>query len=127
MSGQLRVVVADDHPSVRENLRYLINSEDDLTCVGAAKDGRQCLALCAELMPDVLVLDFEMPGLDGLSTATTLRRLQPRIRVIVYTLDADVCSIAQAQGAVACISKDAPYDSLLAAIRKGRATESRLH
>ena len=127
MSGKLRVLVADDHPSVRENLRYLINAEDDLVCVGAAKDGRQCLALCAELRPNVLVLDYEMPGLDGLSTASALNRLQPRIRVIVYTLDADVCTVAQAHGAVACISKDAPYDSLLSAIRQGRATESRLH
>lgn len=127
MSAQLRVLVADDHPSVRENLRYLINAESDLVCVGAAKDGRQCLALCAELMPDVLVLDYEMPGLDGLSTASILGRLQPRIRVIVYTLDAEVCSVAQSFGAVACISKDTPYESLLGAIRQRRATDSRRH
>ncbi len=91
-------------------------------CVGAAQDGRQCIALCADLLPDVLVLDYEMPGLDGLTTAKTLKRVQPRIRVIVYTMDAEVCSVSQEFGAVACITKDAPYESLLEAIRHGRAT-----
>ena len=108
-------MVADEHPSVRENLRYLINAEPDLICVGVAKDGGQCLALCSELLPDVLVLDH---GVDGLSTARALRRLHPRIRVVVYTLDAQMCSVAHASGAVACITKDAPYESLLRAIRQ---------
>jgi DNA-binding NarL/FixJ family response regulator len=124
LSRPLRVLVADDHPSIRENLRYLINAEADLLCVGVAMDGRHCLALCAELIPDVLVLDHEMPDMDGLTTAKTLKRLQPRIRVIVYTLDAEVCSVAHWVGAVACITKDAPYESLLRAIRQSRRAES---
>ena len=119
--SRLRVVVADDNPSVRENLRYLINAEPDLICVGVARDARQCLALCSELLPDVLVLD---QGVDGLSTARALRRLQPRIRVVIYTLDAETCSVARASGAVACITKDAPYESLLRAIRHPTAVPS---
>ena len=124
MSRQLRVVVADDHPSVRENLRYLIDAEPDLRCVGVTKDGRQALALCSELLPDVIVLDHDMPGLDGLTVARILERMQPRIRVIVYTLNAEICSAAQSYGAVACITKDAPYETLLRAIRQSRASES---
>jgi len=118
LSRQLRVLIADDHPSVRENLRYLINAEEDLVCVGVAKDGLHCLELCSDLRPDVLVLDNDMPGLDGLSVARTLERLHPRLRVIVYTLDADICAVAHEFGAVACIVKDAPYESLLRAVRQ---------
>jgi DNA-binding NarL/FixJ family response regulator len=118
LSGTIRVLVADDHPSIRENLRYLINAESDLLCVGVAKNGNECLALCMELKPDVLVLDHDMPGADGLVVARTLRRVQPRLRIIVYTLNSDMCSVAEASGAVACITKDAPYGSLLRAIRQ---------
>lgn len=124
MRQKLHVVVADDHPSVRENLRYLINAEPDLLCVGVTKDGRQALALCSELLPDVIVLDHDMPGLDGLTVARILERMQPRIRVVVYTMNAQICSAAQKFGAVACITKDAPYAALLSAIRSGSSTES---
>jgi DNA-binding NarL/FixJ family response regulator len=124
LKRRVRVLVADDHPSIRENLRYLIDAEPDLSCIGVAKDGRQCIALCSELQPDALVLDHDMPGLDGLVVTRMLERAQPRIRVIVYTLNAEVCSVAQALGAVACITKDAPYESLLRAIRQGAAVGS---
>ena len=121
LSRRIRVLVADDHPSIRENLRYLVNAEPDLTCVGVAKDGSQCILLCSDLQPDVVVLDHAMPVIDGLTVARTIDRIHPHIRVIVYTLDADVCSVAQSLGAVACISKDAPYDTLLRAIRHSLA------
>ena len=74
---RVRVLVADDHPSVRENLRYLIDSENDLACVGAAKDGPATVQLCQELLPDVLVLDEDMPGADGLRVLKYLRRELP--------------------------------------------------
>jgi len=113
------VLVADDHPSVRENLRYLVNAEGDLQCIGVAKDGNQCVALCLALQPDVLVLDQEIPGLDGVTIARTLNRRLPRVRVILYTMNAEICSVAQDFGAAACISKDAPFEYLLSAIRHG--------
>jgi DNA-binding NarL/FixJ family response regulator len=113
------VLVADDHPSVRENLRYLVDAEDDLECVGVAKEGRQCLSLCVELQPDVLVVDHNMPGVDGVTIARTLEGWLPPVRVILYTMDSEICSVAQSFGAAACISKDAPFESLLSAIRHG--------
>jgi len=113
------VLVADDHPSVRENLRYLVDAEDDLECIGAAKDGLQCLSYCMELRPDVLVVDQDIPGLDGVTITRTLNRELPRTRVIIYTMDAEICSVAQDFGAAACISKDAPFEYLLSAIRHG--------
>lgn len=113
------MLIADDHPSVRENLRYLINAEDDLQCIRVAKDGHDCLELCLQLRPDVLVVDQDMPGLDGVTIARMLARSMPNLRVIVYTMNSDIYSVAQASGAAACISKDAPYATLLSAIRHG--------
>jgi DNA-binding NarL/FixJ family response regulator len=114
---RVRVLVADDHPSVRENLRYLIDAEDDLECVGVAKDGVACVQLCKELMPDVLVLDEDMPGADGMRVLKHLRREMPDIAVIMYTLDQDIFQAARTHGAVACVMKDDRYEVLVRAIR----------
>jgi DNA-binding NarL/FixJ family response regulator len=113
------VLVADDHPSIRENLRYLLNAEDDLECVGVVKESLRCVEICRELVPDVLVLDENMPGVDGLAIARTLAQEAPDIRIVMYTFDLDVCDDARAARAVACIAKHGPYDALLRAIRAG--------
>src|SRR3989442_5196401 len=118
---RLRVLVADDHPSVRQNLRYLINAESDLECVGVVKDGARCVELCRELVRDVLVLDNSMPRGDGVTVTRTLARGMPEVRVVMYTLDDEICPVARAFGAVACVSKDSPYEYLLQAIRNSVA------
>lgn len=119
LGRRLRVLVADDHASIRENLRYLLNAEDDLECVGVVKEPLRCVEICRELAPDVLVLDQDMPGIDGLAIARTLTHVAPDIRIVMYTFDLDVCDDARAAGAVACIAKHGPYDALLRAIRAG--------
>jgi DNA-binding NarL/FixJ family response regulator len=115
--NRVRVLVADDHPSVRENLRYLINAEDDLECVGVAKDGITCVQLCRDLAPEILILDEDMPGAAGLRVLKYLRRELPDIQIIMYTLDADVFQAARTYGAVACVMKDDRYEVLLRTIR----------
>src|SRR5258708_19678740 len=62
---RIRIVVADDHPSIRENLRYLLNDEDDFEVVGVARDGGEALATTIALEPDVVVLDESMPVMPG--------------------------------------------------------------
>ena len=114
---RIRVVVADDHPSTRENLRYLLNAEPDLEVVGTATNGVEALRLIAELKPDVAVLDRRMPLLDGLQVADALRRDESRVRVVLFTLDADAFGQLP-NGAV--VAKDAPVAVLLAAIRGPR-------
>lgn len=119
MRRRLRVLVADDHPSVRENLRYIINAETDLECVGVAKDGPQAMKLTRELAPDVLVLDDEMPGnIEGLEIAGSLSGELPGLRIVLYTLDTEVCAEATSFGAFGCVMKDQPTELLLATIRE---------
>ena len=113
-----RVLVAENHPSVRENLRYLINAERDMTCVGVAKNARQCIELCRELLPEVLVVDEILPGADGLAVAAIVRAKLPQIRVVMYTFNPEVCEVARGFGAVGCVVKDTPYGVLLGTLRQ---------
>ena len=113
----LRIVVADDHPSIRENLRYLLNAELGFVVVGVAKDGHDALRLVHATRPDVLVLDSDMRDLGGLEVARTLRDDGSRIGIVFYTLDSDACVQARAIGVDACITKDSAPSMLIDAIR----------
>jgi len=116
-SRTLRIVVADDHPSIRENLRYLLNAELGLVVVGVAKDGHDALRLVHATRPDVLVLDSDMRDLSGIEVAETVRRDGTRVGIVLYTLDGDVCAEAKAIGIDACVTKDSPPSLLIDAIR----------
>jgi DNA-binding NarL/FixJ family response regulator len=113
-----RVLVAENHPSVRENLRYLMNAEPDMECVGVAKNGRQCLELCRQLLPEILVVDEILPGADGLAIAAIVGNRLPQIRVLMYAFNPKVCEVARGFGAVGCVGKDMPYHVLLATLRQ---------
>src|SRR6266446_270709 len=86
LGGIIRVLVVDDHPSVRENLRYLVNAERDMECVGVARDAQEAVRACRELMPDVVILDDEMPGARGLQVLEWIVGDLPDTRVVMYTL-----------------------------------------
>lgn len=122
MVGELiRVIVVDDNPSVRENLRYLVNAERDMDCVGAARDAQEAVRACQELSPDVVILDDEMPGARGLKVLEWIASELPETRVVMYTLDIDVCDEARHFGA-GCVLKDANYEVLVRAVRNGAAS-----
>jgi DNA-binding NarL/FixJ family response regulator len=114
---RLRVLIADQHPSVRENLRYFVGAEADLEVVGVATDGVSALRMAIKLRPDVLVTDYELPDYDALAVARILRREQPQMRVVLYLMNIEVCAAARAAGIDACVSKDADPTVLLRAIR----------
>ena len=113
----LRIVVADDHPSIRENLRYLLNAELGFVVVGVAKDGHDALRLVHATRPDVLVLDSEMRDLGGLEVARALRDDGSRVGIVFYTLDSDACVQARAIGVDSCVTKDSAPSMLIDAIR----------
>ena len=116
--AKTRVLVAENHPSIRENLRYLINAERDMECVGVAKNGRQCIEMCRELLPEVLVVDEIFPGADGLAITAIVRNRLPEVQVVMYTLNPEVCEVARRMGAAGCVPKDVPYEVLLGALRQ---------
>lgn len=116
-SRTLRIVVADDHPSIRENLRYLLNAELGMVVVGVAKDGHDALRLVHATRPDVLVLDSDMRDLRGLEVAETLRRDGSRVGIVLYTLDSEACLEARAMGIEGCVTKDSAPSMLIDAIR----------
>ena len=113
-----RVLVAETRPSTRENLRYLINAERDMECVGVAKNARQCIEMCRELLPEVLVVDEIFPGADGLAITAIVGDRLPAIRVVMYTFNTEICEVARGMGAAGCVSKDLPYGFLLGALRQ---------
>jgi DNA-binding NarL/FixJ family response regulator len=121
----LRVIVADDHPVVREGLRAMLDAEPDLEVVGEAASGAEAVALTARLRPDVVLMDLRMPGTDGV-TATGEIAAAGHARVLVvttYDTDADILRAVEA-GATGYLLKDTPRERLFPAIQAAARGET---
>ncbi len=121
----VRIVIADDHPIVRDGLKKLLMLEDDFEVVGEAGDGREVLDRVQELDPDVLLLDLRMPNLDGLSALQALQQTNKRTRVIVLTASEDKNEFVQAMklGCSGIVLKQTAPDLIVKSIRKVNAGE----
>jgi DNA-binding NarL/FixJ family response regulator len=86
---KVRVLIAEDHGTVREGMRLLIEKEPDMEVVGEAADGREALRLALKLLPDVVLMDISMPGVDGLQATRGLQESCPQVRVLALTRHAD--------------------------------------
>ncbi len=115
----IRVLIADDHPVVRDGLSLILQTVPDIEVAGEAADGEQALRLAAELQPAVLVLDLGMPEMDGVEVIRRLHTTQPQIGIVVFTaFDTDERILAALQaGARGYLLKGAPREELFAAIR----------
>lgn len=124
----IRVVVADDHGIVREGLARLIEAVDDMQVVGVAADGEEAVALTIAERPDVVVMDIEMPRVDGIEATRRIRRDYPAAAVLVLTSFSDRPRILGALEAGACgyLLKDVPADQIAEAIRAAARGESPL-
>jgi DNA-binding NarL/FixJ family response regulator len=126
MEGKkIKVILADDHPIVREGLRKLLNLEDDIDVVGEASDGRELLERVDELKPDVILLDLRMPNLDGLGALQTLQHTNSNIKVIILTASEDKNEFVQAMklGCSGIVLKQTSSDLIVKSIRKVNSGE----
>ena len=122
----IRVLLADDHPVVREGLRGMLSTEPDMEVTGEAASGTEAVTLFASLRPDVVLMDLRMPGGDGVEAIEEIRRRHGAARIIVlttYDTDADILRAVEA-GATGYLLKDAPRADLLRAIRAAASGET---
>ncbi len=119
MSDNIRVLIVDDHDIVREGQRALINTESGMEVVGEAKNGLEAIDLVEKLQPDVILLDLQMPKMDGLEAIGEIKEKQPEARILVLTSFTEDEKVYQAikSGAQGYLIKDSPPLRILNAIR----------
>ncbi|WKZ37887.1 MAG: response regulator transcription factor [Anaerolineales bacterium] len=125
----IRVLVADDHPIVRDSLRTLIATEPDLELVGEAVDGEEAVRKSGELKPDVVLMDLVMPVKDGLQAISEIKHAHPDISILVLTSFSDEDKVFPAirAGALGYLLKDSSPQQLLTAIHDVHRGEASLH
>ncbi len=125
----IRILIADDHPVVREGMAAMFSNIPDLDLVGQAEDGVEAVILAQELKPDVILLDLVMPRKDGLQAIVEIKRNDPSAKILVVTsfTEDDKVFPAIKSGAQGYLLKDAPPEILLQAIRDVYQGELSLH
>jgi DNA-binding NarL/FixJ family response regulator len=113
----IRVLIADDHPVVRQGLRTFLEIQGDIEVVGEAADGAEALELAGSLAPDVMLLDLKMPVLDGLATLDRLPRSGVKVIVLTSVSDPGDVGPAMRSGAAGFLYKDVDPGALVHAIR----------
>jgi DNA-binding NarL/FixJ family response regulator len=116
----IRLLLVDDQPVVRKGLRMRLTMEPDITVVGEASTGEEALVLVQSLAPDIVLMDVEMPGMDGITTTEVLRSRIPQSAVVMLSIYDDVLTRARAQaaGAAGFVEKRGAIEVLLTTIRQ---------
>ncbi|PYS47331.1 MAG: DNA-binding response regulator [Acidobacteria bacterium] len=116
---KFRVLLADDHETVRAGLRLIVNAQADMEVVGEASDGREAVARAQELLPDIVVMDVSMPHMNGLKATEKLKQVCPQVKVLTLTRHTDDAYLQQIlrAGASGYVLKQSPPAELLHAIR----------
>ena len=128
-SQPIRIMVVDDHEMVREGLTTFLKAFDDLQLAAEAESGATAIQRCAEILPDVILMDMAMPDMDGVSAIQAIRKMHPQVQIIALTSFKEGSRIKKAleAGAIGYLIKDVSADDLARAIRAahaGRATLS---
>jgi DNA-binding NarL/FixJ family response regulator len=121
-----RLLIADDHALVREGMRAMLASEQNLEVVGEAENGREALELCRELRPDLILMDVRMPEMDGLAATREIKAEYPETRILILTTHESPEYLMDAirAGASGYVLKDSTKQQLLDAVRRVISGES---
>jgi DNA-binding NarL/FixJ family response regulator len=122
----IRVVLADDHDLVRSGIKALLTMVEGVQVIAEARDGKELIALVEDLMPDVVMTDISMPGMDGITAISEIHGKHPQVRLLVLSMydTVDFVKRAVANGACGYLMKDAPPFELEQAVRSVMATGS---
>lgn len=121
-----QVMIVDDRASVRKGLTTFLGSLDDVEVVAEASSGLEAVQVCSEIQPDVVLMDLEMPGMDGIAATKIIHHKFPDIQIIVLTtfIDEKQAQSALQAGAVGCLLKDVSAHELASAIRSANVISS---
>ena len=129
MSEEITVLIVDDHDMVRQGALGYLEAQQDLRVVAEAENGNEAVELVKELIPDVVLMDLVMPGMDGIEATRKIKDLSPRTQIIVLTSfheDEHIFPALQA-GAISYLLKDIKAQELVEAIRRASKHEATLH
>ena len=124
----IRVLIVDDHAMVRQGIATFIETQDDIQLIGEAENGRQALARVAELVPDVVLMDVQMPEMDGITATREIIARYPDVKILALTSFVNNAQITPAlqAGATGYLLKDISADQLMQAIRAAHRGETPL-
>ena len=126
---KIRILVVDDHAVLRDGIRALLGLHDDIEVVGEASEGKEAVGKAQELMPDVVIMDIAMPGMDGLEATRRIKKKHPKMKVLVLTQHDNkeyILSVIKA-GASGYVPKRALGSELVSAIRAVQEGDSFLY
>ena len=129
MPSKIRILIADDHPLLREALHQVFSSKKGMEVVGEASDGEEAINLASQLKPDIVVMDIMMPKVDGIEASRQIKKVAPNIAILILTAYDDdnyVLGLLEA-GAAGYLLKSARGQDLIQAVRAIQAGESVLH
>jgi two-component system, NarL family, response regulator LiaR len=125
----IRVILAEDHTLVREGTRHLLEATGEIVVVGEAANGEEAVAIVADHLPDVAIIDIGMPGMNGIEATRQVKESHPTVNVLVLTMHDDdqfIFAVIEA-GAAGYLLKDVQGDELVSAVKALHAGESVLH
>lgn len=120
MTETIKILIVDDHPVVRDGLNAILETQPDFEVIGEAGDGQEAVAQVERLRPDVVLLDLDMPGLDGLGALQQIMKQRPDTKVIIFTVfdtDERILTAVQAGAQGYLLKGDAPRNEIFRAVR----------